>query len=67
MRQVNYKVKVKVTPMSNAFASLNLFDPDAVIELVQFNDKLEIYEIETEFDIDILLDASKGVIEYTSD
>lgn len=65
---MTYIYTVTVKPMSNAFVSLNRFDPDAIIELTG-HDKHgnEIYKIETEHDIDRILDLSDTVIIYETE
>lgn len=53
---------VKLTPDSeNTFSAVLRFDHDAVIEL---NDEQAIYTIDTEYDIDRLLDIEPGVVSY---
>ena len=55
---------VKTLPNSNAFQCLARFETE--INLVETSESLvETYEIKTAHDIDLLLDASDGVIEYS--
>lgn len=54
---------VKLTPTAeNAFAAIQYFDPNVVIEIEDFTANL--YSIETEHSIDHLLDDAPGVQSY---
>lgn len=61
-----YKVTVEHEHEGDAFAGLHDYEPEAVVEFVDFanNGEEEIYTIDTEFDIDLFLDRSPGVIRY---
>lgn len=50
-----------VKPNSNAFAAIQRFDPEAVIELRDASEVAETYTITSEFDLFSLLDAAPGV------
>jgi len=60
------KYIVKCTAGSeNSLVNANLYDPNNVTEFIGFDDQSnEIYEIETQRDLDRVLDLSGGVIEY---
>ena len=49
----------------NSFVSLSNYE-EILIEFLDFDEEgNELYEIETEYDIDRLLDLSPGVVEYS--
>ena len=49
----------------NGLVGVRFFDNDAVIEFEEFDkDNNEIYSIETEYNVDRVLDLSEAVIEY---
>lgn len=53
------------TESENGLVGVRFFDNDAVIEFEEFDkDNNEIYSIETEYNIDRVLDLSEAVIEY---
>ena len=55
---------VKVTPDSNAFFAIGIFDPDAVIERESGDNEAEVYTITSIYSLDTLIDAAPGVIEW---
>lgn len=59
---MDYAVAVK--PMSDAFAAIQRFDPEAVIEIDRLEEDVEYYTIQTEFRIDALFDDNPGIIEW---
>ena len=49
----------------NSLVGVNLFDPGNVTEFIGHDaNGNEIYEIETDHDLDRVLDLAKGVVEY---
>jgi len=58
---------VTVKPMSDAFAAILLFDPDARIELESGDEAAETYTISSVYALDALLAAAPGLIEWSDD
>ena len=59
-----YTVKVSAKS-EGSFNAVYRFDPEAVIELEKAGQRVEVYSICTEYDIDHLLNASDGVKTWT--
>lgn len=59
---MTYTVTVK--PDSNAFAAIRFFDPNALIELDQGDEKAENYTITSIYLLHNLLDNAPGIIEW---
>ena len=57
-----YTVTVKTN--SNAFAAIQRFNPEVLIELEDSNEASETYTITSEYVLDSLLDAAPGLVEW---
>lgn len=55
---------VTVKPDSNAFAAIQRFDPEVLIELEDSDEAAETYAITSDFVLDVLLDAAPGLVEW---
>ena len=55
---------VTVKPMSDAFAAILRFDPDAWVEFESGDEAAETYTINSEYALDALLDAAPGLIAW---
>ena len=59
-----YTYTVTVKPDSNAFAAIQRFDPEVLIELEDGNETAETYTISGNYVLDQLLDEAPGLIEW---
>ena len=55
---------ITVKPESDAFAAIQRFDPDALIELEANDEATETYTITSDYVLDPLLDAAPGLVEW---
>ena len=55
---------VTVKPDSNAFAAIQRFDPEVLIELEDSDEATETYTISSTHILDALLDAAPGLVEW---
>ena len=55
---------VTVKPNSNAFAAIQRFDPNVLIELEDSDETAETYTVSSELTLDALLDAAPGLVEW---
>ena len=55
---------VTVKPDSNAFAAIQRFDPEVLIELEDSDEATETYTITSDYALDNLLDAAPGLVEW---
>ena len=59
-----YTYTVTVKPNSNAFAAIQRFDPEVLIELEANDEATETYTITSDYVLDPLLDAAPGLVEW---